>query len=262
MTLVDPRAELDGCRVLITRPAGRAETLCRRLRERGAEPIWVPLLEIAPPDGQALDAARRCIAAAAWEHIVFVSVNAVRFGVALLRERGCLDGQALCYAVGPATATALRERGVAAEVSSAGRGAAALAALPTLKAAHGQRVLIMRGGPGDEVLAKTLGARGVEVRYCDVYARAAPRRAARDLRAAVDAGLDVVTISSWSAWKNFELLLGDARRCLRGAGCCAVGARAAAAARAWDVFAEVDALDDATDRNLLDAIVRLWRSRR
>lgn len=249
--------DLDGCRILITRPAGRAETLCRRLRELGARATQAPLLQISPLEARSRRLLQRRLQDGAdYDHIVFVSVNAVRFGLAPLRESGRLNG-AVCHAVGRATAAELRRAGVEAHHPAAGSGAAALAASPALRRIDGQRALIVRGEGGSDALAETLGARGAAVDCRDVYRSAAPPDAGRRLREAVDAGVDIVAISSWAAWRNFEQLLGDDLRRLREVRCCAVGARAAAGARR--VFAEVGVVDDATDKNLLAALLEIWR---
>lgn len=75
---------LDGRRVVVTRAAAQAQSLVDRLRELGAEPLVVPLIEIVDPSdgGAALDAALSRLADFDW--IVVTSPNAAaRVGAAL-----------------------------------------------------------------------------------------------------------------------------------------------------------------------------------
>jgi uroporphyrinogen III methyltransferase / synthase len=108
---------LAGLTVLVPRPRGQAEGLSRLLRERGAEPLEVPAIEIRPLDDPAeLDRALRRLAAGGYHWLVVTSVN----GVAALRARAealRLDAPAgRVAAVGPATEAALLDWGVRPEL--------------------------------------------------------------------------------------------------------------------------------------------------
>src|SRR6185369_17407327 len=98
----------------------------------GADPICAPAIAIAPPEDAApLHAAIRALEQYAW--VVFTSANGVRAVFDALYEAD-LDarafGAARVLAIGPATAAALRERGVRADLVPAEyRGEAAAAAL-------------------------------------------------------------------------------------------------------------------------------------
>jgi uroporphyrinogen-III synthase len=107
---------LAGLTVLVPRARGQAEGFSRLLRERGAETLEVPAIEIRPvASNAALDLALEQLAAGRYDWLVVTSVN----GVAALRERAAVPpardaplGRARVAAVGPATEAALREWGV------------------------------------------------------------------------------------------------------------------------------------------------------
>jgi uroporphyrinogen III methyltransferase/synthase len=109
---------LAGLTVLVPRARGQAGGFSALLRERGAEPLEVPTIEIRPVASTAeLDRAVADLAAGRFEWAVLTSVN----GVAALRARaealhhgpGALAaGRAKVAAVGPATDAALRAWGL------------------------------------------------------------------------------------------------------------------------------------------------------
>src|ERR1700676_3333643 len=100
-------------RILVTRAAHQSGKLSDGLRARGAVPVEVPVLEIAPPVSfESLDQALQEIDQYDW--VIFTSANTVR----ALKERGAVIGVdavaksgASIAAVGAATASAAREAG-------------------------------------------------------------------------------------------------------------------------------------------------------
>ncbi len=104
---------LAGRRILVTRAAHQAGKLSEALRELGAEPVEVPVLEIRPPDSfNPLDRALRQFGSYDW--LIFTSANTVR---ALVERMAVL---AIAFepspplnvaAVGAATAAAARDAG-------------------------------------------------------------------------------------------------------------------------------------------------------
>jgi uroporphyrinogen III methyltransferase/synthase len=108
---------LFGRRVLVPRPAGQAERTAQALRERGAEPRVVPVIEIAPPPDPAplQDAAGRL---GAYDWVLFTSANGVEALFQALRRAGRdarAFGSAKIAVIGPRTADALERFGVRAD---------------------------------------------------------------------------------------------------------------------------------------------------
>ncbi|WP_462320761.1 uroporphyrinogen-III synthase [Halochromatium sp.] len=170
---------LNGRGVLVTRPSAQAARLCQLVREAGGEPIEFPTLEIRAASHP--EQARRRLAES-WDIILFVSRNAVEYGVELfppellarLSSSGPSQGLRL-GAVGRATAAALKERGLAPDlVPEHGFDSEALLALPALIQVAGKRALIVRGEGGRPLLGETLHQRGAEVAFAEVYRRALP----------------------------------------------------------------------------------------
>jgi len=113
--LTPARPPLAGLTVLVPRARGQAGDFSALLRDRGAEPLEVPTIEIRPVASTAeLDRAVADLAARRFDWVVVTSVN----GVAALRARVEALGHgpgavaARVAAVGPATEAALRDWGV------------------------------------------------------------------------------------------------------------------------------------------------------
>jgi uroporphyrinogen-III synthase len=96
---------LYGVRIVITRP--EAKPLADELEHLGAEVTVVPLIEIRPAEGRALEDAIDTMGTYDW--VVLTSVNGV---AAVAQGLAGLGGDARVAAVGPVTADAIRELGV------------------------------------------------------------------------------------------------------------------------------------------------------
>jgi uroporphyrinogen-III synthase len=156
---------LQGCRVLVTRPADQAGALAEALRGAGATAVIYPTIEVVePPDWAPFDRAFATIVPADW--VVLTSPSAVRMAMARLRTTGraAVLAQLRIAAVGPGTAAALEREGLrAAVVPEEGRRnqeglAAALDQVPP-----GARVVFPRALEGRDALARSLAERGVQV---------------------------------------------------------------------------------------------------
>lgn len=158
---------LAGLGVLVTRPQLQAHRLCQLIEAEGGSALRFPALAIRPvPDRAAIRAALGPIDR--YSLVIFVSANAVRFGADLLGQRRDLR----LAAVGRATAQALNAAGHRVSVIPAGGAdSEALLAMPELQHMSGQRVLVVRGRGGRELIAETLAARGAEVGYAELYER-------------------------------------------------------------------------------------------
>ncbi|MFW6193516.1 MAG: uroporphyrinogen-III synthase, partial [Gemmatimonadota bacterium] len=103
---------------MVTRPRHQADPLSRELRERGARVVEYPTIRIRPPR-EAAPLRRALERVERYDWAVFTSVNGVRHVLDELGEIGrdvdAFDGVRLA-AIGPSTAGALREAGLAVEV--------------------------------------------------------------------------------------------------------------------------------------------------
>lgn len=242
--------------VLVTRPAAQAEALCALIEARGGEAIRFPTVAIEPlePAGE--------LGGREYDLVVFVSTNAVAHGA----QRIARTAATRIAAVGKATAAALAAADMPADiVPDSGFDSEALLAHPGFDLPPGARVLIVRGVGGRELLAKTLGARGVEVDFLEVYRRTLPTidvgmRDRLEQRWADD-GIGIVTATSVHTLTNlFELLTERGRELLRDTPLLAPSGRIAQAASDLGVRAEC-VLAPAPDDQTMVGTLEQWHAR-
>jgi len=200
---------LDGVRVVVTRPAHQAEELLAAFRAAGARAEPLPLIEVGPPEDPApLERAVRGIAGYDW--VVFASANAVEALLGLLPAE--LPGGVCAAAVGPATAEALRGRGVEPVLVAEDRRAEGLAAELAPRLAPGARILLPQPADARPVLAEGLARAGAAVDAVIAYTKRpsadAPARARELLGSA--ASLGWVTFTSPAIARAFADLFGPA----------------------------------------------------
>lgn len=194
---------LFGKRVLVTRAREQAGRTASVLRERGADPVVVPTIEIGPPSdpGPMIDAAG---ALGRYGWIVLTSTNGVERLWAELRRQGRdarAFGGAKIAAIGPGTAAALERCGLGADLVPKVHKGEGLA--EELLAAIGDtrpKVLIARAEVARDVVPDALRRAGCEVDVVPVYKTHAPPRPLLDALAALLEAkeIDVVTFTSSS----------------------------------------------------------------
>jgi uroporphyrinogen-III synthase len=195
--------DLHGRIVVITRPAGTASALARKVRALGGVPLRLPGMGLrAAPDADAVRASMR--AALADELMVFTSPAAVRHAAALLPLRTA----ACVLAVGQGTAQALRRHGVAAPLAPRRQDSEGLLELPQLQSLRGRRVALIGAPGGRGVLREQLAARGARLRELHVYHRVPPRLDRRHVEALLQLPASArVLLSSAEALHNLQRLL-------------------------------------------------------
>ena len=196
------RRPLHGISVAVTRARAQASGLAGDLRELGAEVVEAPAIRIEP---RAVDGAlaRACEEIGAYALVCVTSPN----GAALLMDAlGALgrDARALAgvtvAAIGPATAAALSDRGVQADVVPEKAVAEALVeALGGLELS-GRRAFVARAAEARDVLPDALGERGAAVEVVALYDTV--RETLPEDRLAAVAGADYVTFTSSSTVRN------------------------------------------------------------
>jgi uroporphyrinogen-III synthase len=171
---LNPRP-LEGLGVVITRPAEAADTLARELAAAGAKPFVFPALHLEAL-GDHPDLATALAALPQTDLAIFVSANAVAFGLAAVRRAGLAWPPGTAVAgVGEATAQALRNSGFASVISPPERfDSEGLLACAPLQAVGGRNIIVFRGLEGREKLRDALVARGANVLYAPCYRRSRP----------------------------------------------------------------------------------------
>jgi uroporphyrinogen III methyltransferase/synthase len=210
---------LFGRRIVVTRPAHQAEDTARELRIRGAEPVVVPSITIAPPPEPArLDAAIGVLGS--YDLVAFTSANGVDRtfeAVARARRDARAFGGALVAAIGPGTEAALARHAIAADVVAAefrgeGLAAAILEKLGRHPTPSGKppRVLILRALTARDALPAALREAGVEIDIVPAYeTKPAPAEALQALARDLEAGrIDAVTFTSGSTVRELVGAMG------------------------------------------------------
>ncbi|MCB1842132.1 MAG: uroporphyrinogen-III synthase [Halioglobus sp.] len=196
--------------VLVTRPrGGSSDALCAAVRDAGFRVRAQPLLELTPIQPLPAATRRLLLELDRYQHVIFVSANAVREGLACIEDYWPqLPIGVHWYAVGEATARLLAAHGINAHTPGERMTSEGLLALPLLTGVAGQRVLIVKGEGGRDTLRETLSQRGAQVDELACYTRRCPPLAPGALpRLLRQDGVAIVLISSGEGLCNFAELL-------------------------------------------------------
>ena len=203
---------LKTCCVVVTRPAVQAESLVRRFKVSAAKVICFPGISIEPAED--LSGPERIIQDLdRYQHLVFTSVNAARFGMDLVDHYWPQWPVGLnWYAIGEATAKELRSHDIIAQVPKVSSSEGLLAMAP-LQQISEHKVLIFKGVGGRTLLQETFIQRKAKVVCAEVYQRVRPEASAAalsEIKAAItEPSMQVVmVVSSVEILKNMEILLG------------------------------------------------------
>jgi uroporphyrinogen III methyltransferase / synthase len=205
---------LFGKTVLVTRPEHQTDDLVSRRRRLGANVRCQPAIEIGPPaDWAPVDGAIKRLAEFDW--LVFSSSNGVHFFMQELLTKGhdtrYLGGVKFA-AIGPATADALAEFHLKADVQPETYRAEALAEALIPQIA-GRRVLLLRASRGREVLAEMLSAAGAQVEQVVVYESRDVPAADAEIATALEASkIDITTVTSSAIARSIVNIFGTSLR--------------------------------------------------
>jgi uroporphyrinogen-III synthase len=195
--------------VLVTRPRGQGDELCAALAGAGYNVHSLPMLELVPVPELPPAQRQLVLALDRYQHIIFVSGNAVHFGMACIAPAWPrLPVGPTWYAVGDSTARLLLPYGVRARTPGSMMTSEGLLALPQLQHVAGQRVLIVKGEGGRTTLAAELANRGATVDQLGCYRRVPPELGPGELALRLSQWhIAVVMISSGEGLTNLLGLL-------------------------------------------------------
>ncbi len=227
------RLPLYGKRVLVTRARTQAGGMSARLRQLGAEPIELPVIEIVPPaDLEPLDDAIARLDEYDW--VVFTSANGVAAFFARLDESE-RDVRALgrvkLAAIGSATAAELRARALKADFVPERFVAEEVLAGLLERGAADSRILLPRAERAREILPDGLREAGATVDVVPAYRTIAPEPSPAAMQALRTGAIDVVTLTSSSTARNLSALLGGQMDTLKHARIACIGPITAQTAR-------------------------------
>lgn len=197
---------LAALKIVVTRPRDQSIQLAHGVERAGGVPVLFPLLDIAAVTDKST-LYEQISRLDRFDLAVFVSPNAVRYGIGVIRERRAVPATLRIATVGEGSAKALRELGINSIIVPTERfDSEGLLALPELQQVAGWRILIFRGESGRELLGDTFRARGASVEYATCYQRSKPHQ---DIGALLEASPDAITVTSSEALDHLWQLLGS-----------------------------------------------------
>jgi uroporphyrinogen III methyltransferase / synthase len=190
-------------RILITRARAQADDFAEKLRTRGFEPIFFPVIEIQPIENNvALERALSKVQCYDW--VIFTSANAV--DIVFDRHSPLLVGagaEVRFAAIGPKTARALQARGVTPDFVPEEYVAESI--LPGLGDLLGKWVLLPRAEIARKTLPEAICEAGGIPHEIAVY-KTLPVQPSPEGLAALKSGVDIVTLTSPSTVLNFTAI--------------------------------------------------------
>lgn len=226
---------LAGKTIVVTRNPEQSQEFVALLESRGAKVLMLPMIRFEDPDDTLLlDASLRALDRIDW--IIFTSANAVRFtarrAAALKVSLADSQPRLKIAAVGPATAKAAENEGVAVNYTAKNHTGAALAA-ELQSELRGKRVLLPRTNVATADLPRALREKAAQVIEVVAYRTVSPiANVAQPIAGGRIMGtepppspeavvlektrnndIDLITFASPSAFQNFaELLTADDMR--------------------------------------------------
>ena len=205
---------LTGRRILITRTRHQASVLASELEARGALPILIPTIEIAPPDSFcALDAALAAIRSYDW--LIFTSANAVEAFHRRAQFNHLAAVPQRIAVIGPATARAVEAIGLQIDLIPPRYIAESLAEALLQQVANSTgkaptNMLLVRAEQARDVLPQALTAARVNLTIADAYRNQVPPEAIpalQQLLSAPEHHPEAITFTSASTATNLFNLL-------------------------------------------------------
>lgn len=210
------RRPLFGQTVLVTRPAGQAESMAMLLRDRGAQALVQPAIEIVPPDDWN-DVDAKIASLGTFEVLIFCSHNGVTHFIdrvqALGHDMRIFAGIRLAV-VGSKTGGSLADYHLKADVVPADFRAESLADA-LAESVSGKSILIIRADRGRDVLPDRLTQAGAQVQQLVAYQNRDVVQSADSIADRMRAGqIDWVTVTSSATATNLDRMFGEAlKRC-------------------------------------------------
>jgi uroporphyrinogen-III synthase len=249
---------LANLRIVVTRAEHQSSGLAAAFTRAGAAVELLPLLAVVPPaDPRPLERAAAELPLYDW--VVFTSVNAVE---AFLPVAGALPPPLKIAVVGPATAEALRSRGIEPHLTASRADAEGLAA-DLASHVRRRRVLLPQAADARPALLAGLTAAGAEAVAVAAYDKRLPREApgrAAELFAASPLGW--VTFTSPRIVRHFVELFGTDWERRRGElRAVSIGPVTSAELRRWEIEPVAEAIRP-TDEEMVEAVARAVRPSR
>ncbi len=251
-------SSLNGAGVLITRPGHQSAELARLVEKAGGVPVLFPAIEIEPA-ASASQLLSKFHSLSRPDLAIVISSNAANYGEPVLAE--LIDQDIRLAAIGPATARTLKHLGCRPGiVPASGFNSEALLAEDEFREMAGQRILILRGQGGRELLGDTLRLRGATVDYLEVYRRILPQPGSGEVEKIeslwAQGGIRFVAANSVETLDNLvKLLTQDGQRLLRGSRIVTISERVVRKAEQLGIAAPTLLAESPKDQAMLDVML-------
>ncbi|NSW82006.1 MAG: uroporphyrinogen-III C-methyltransferase [Syntrophothermus sp.] len=202
---------LFGKRIVVTRSREQASQLSSMIEALGGHVVEIPTIKITPSAD--MSPLYRCFDVINTYHwLIFTSVNSVQifFDEMLKCGKDIRDLKGLhIAAIGPATAQALKEKGLVVDVVPEEFRAEGIVRDMKGRIRPGSKVLLPRARGARDVLPEVLRDWGAEVTEVHLYQALTEKVAPEHLEALLTGHVDAITFTSSSTVKNFVKILGD-----------------------------------------------------
>lgn len=194
--------------IVVTRPQPQAAATCQALEQLGYRAVALPLLTLTGLDQLPPSQSTFVQRLAHYHAVIFISANAVRFGLPWLLPHWPRQQLPVCFAIGEATRKALEKSGISALTHGEHMTSETLLAHPQLEAIRGQRILIVKGVGGRGFLSAQLNQRGATADELCCYRRSCPEFAPGELYRQLHASAaEAILVSSGEGLANMLTLL-------------------------------------------------------
>ncbi|MGZ4787718.1 MAG: uroporphyrinogen-III synthase [Terriglobales bacterium] len=222
--------DLHGKRIIVSRAKEQAGSLSTLLRDKGADVLEIPFIEIRPAQSyEALDKALENLLAYDW--LILTSVNGVTALFSRLEQQGKSEADLLhlkIVAIGPATRKAIEKHGLPVDVMPEEYVAESVVEEMKEQQIRGERVLLVRAKVARDVIPNALREMGAKVHVMEAYETVVPDSSRTAILEALSAPHKpyAITFTSSSTVKNFIELIGEDRArssLLDGVKLCSIG---------------------------------------
>ena len=207
------KQSLKGKTIWIARPAGQAEDITKRIEQAGGQAFVMPVMDIIPCEASPGDI-HQVQNLDQYQQVIFLSTNAVKFGLELLAHYWPQWPVGIqWWAVGQATANAMKDYGINAQTPNRQPSSEGLIKALGVGQLADQKILIVRGEKGRNLLPDTLHAQGAKITLLEVYRRQIANPAEEQRRKLVNFikndQLDAVLVTSVEALENAVSIVSD-----------------------------------------------------
>ena len=199
---------LQGKRVLVTRPVAQAKGLIKSINAQAGIAITCPVLTIEELP-ETTENKQKIIDLDRYDALIVISRNSAQMGLARIENYWPqLPAHLRWFAVGKSTAACLESEGISPRVPATGFNTEALLELPELQQLSDQRILILKGEGGRELLEQSLAERGATVETLALYQRVAVSYSTSQLKTLfADGKPDALSATSVDVLKAMDKLL-------------------------------------------------------